>query len=205
MSTTKVRPEKRVRIASDDRRSQLLDAAAAMVAHGAIDAVTMDTVAVAAGVSRALLYKHFENREELLTALYARESARLHAQLSRAVSNEKTLAGMLRALVLGVVAAQTEQAVTLAALQAEEARGPEQRVVQTDRDRVTLRYFTAQAVEEFAVTSEVARDVLAIGLGSIPAVLRRWRTRPTDDHAERLADAYVAMVLGGLDRAKKSE
>src|SRR5436190_23784947 len=97
------------------RRDVLLDAAAEMVAAGDAEAVSMETVAARAGVSRALVYKHFSNRQALLNALYERESAHLHKGLSAAVERAETLEDMLRALIAGALAAQAERGATFAA------------------------------------------------------------------------------------------
>ena len=96
-----------------DRRDSLLDAAADMVATGNVESVSMEAVAKAAGVSRSLVYKHFENRHDLLSSLYERESAHLHSQLSADVRAAHDLAGMLRALVRGAIAAQASRGATL--------------------------------------------------------------------------------------------
>src|SRR6516164_2386234 len=98
--------------ASTGRRDALLDVAAQLVGRGDVDAVTMESVAAAAGVSRPLVYKHFSNRKELLRALFERESAHLHRQLSRAVLEADGLEQMLRALVEGALAAQDERGAT---------------------------------------------------------------------------------------------
>jgi hypothetical protein len=49
------------------------------------------------------------------------------------------------------------------------------------------------------VEPEVAMAFLGVALGAIPSILRQWRQRPTEKHAELLADCYVAMVMGGLE------
>jgi AcrR family transcriptional regulator len=180
-----------------DRRDSLLDVAADMVAND-VEAVSMDAVARAAGVSRALVYKHFANRHDLLSSLYERESARVHAQLSADVRAASDLAGMLRALVRGALAAQASRGATFAALSAGGGRSPAQRDVRRRRDGQTLRYFTNQAVREFGVTDLDARSGLAIALGAIPTVLSRWRLRPTSETALLLEGTFVAMVIGGM-------
>lgn len=69
----------------DDRRQQLLDAAAQiLVEHGAA-AMSMERLAVEAGVSKALPYKHFENSEAVLAALYRRETEALGRAVWRAL------------------------------------------------------------------------------------------------------------------------
>src|SRR5437764_12764065 len=75
-------PLEPARLGREERRDAILDAAAALVAAGDVEAVSMETVAERAGVSRPLVYKHFANRGELLAALYDREAALLHAELA---------------------------------------------------------------------------------------------------------------------------
>jgi AcrR family transcriptional regulator len=171
-----------------------------MVANGHVEAVSMEAVAKAAGVSRALVYKHFANRHDL----YGRESALLHAQLSADVRGADDLAGKLRALVRGALAAQASRGATLAALSVQGRRPSKQRDVQRRRDGQTLRHFTDQAVAEFHVDELDARTALAITLGAIPTVLARWRLRPTREHALHLEDAYVAMAVGGMKEVART-
>ncbi len=58
------------RLTPDDRRRHLLDVARSIVESDGAAALTMDTLARAAGVSRALAYTYFENRSGLLQALW---------------------------------------------------------------------------------------------------------------------------------------
>jgi AcrR family transcriptional regulator len=195
MTTATARVERQ---ASDARRDLLLDAAAEMVATGDADAVSMESVALRAGVSRALVYKHFANRQALLHALYERESSHLHGSMSEAVQQASTLEEMLRALVSGALAAQSERAATFAALASQGGRPREQRDRQRRRDAQTLRHFTRQAVAELGLDEDTARTALGLALSSISVVLGQWRRRPSPEHATVLADTWLAMTIGGL-------
>ncbi|HET6875595.1 MAG TPA: TetR/AcrR family transcriptional regulator [Acidimicrobiales bacterium] len=180
------------------RRELLLDIAAQILAGGHADEVTMETVAARAGVSRALVYKHFANRQELLGALYERESRLLHRQLSAAVEQCDSLEGMLRALVEGALAAQATRSATFVALAAEGGRPAGQRDRQRRRDERTLRYFTDRAVDELGIGRRLAEPAIAMALGGIGSVLATWRRRPTEENARSLSELYVMMVMGGL-------
>ena len=164
----------------------------------------METVAERAGVSRALVYKHFANRHDLLSALYERESALLHAQLANEVRGAACLADMLRALVRGALDAQSSRGATFAALVSTGGRSRSQRDLQRRRDRQTLRYFTQRAVAELDLDEAEAAAGLGIVLGAIPAVLAQWRARPTPAHAATLQDAYVTLAMGGLREMGRS-
>jgi AcrR family transcriptional regulator len=58
---------------SPDRRAHLLDVATRLVVDDGPTAVTMERLAEAAGVSKALPYKHFDNIEAVFVAVYRRE------------------------------------------------------------------------------------------------------------------------------------
>ncbi|MBF6087728.1 TetR/AcrR family transcriptional regulator [Nocardia cyriacigeorgica] len=67
----------RRRLAPEQRRRLLVDAGARLFAERPYDAVLMEDVATAAGVSRALLYRHFPTKRELFAAVYEQASADL--------------------------------------------------------------------------------------------------------------------------------
>jgi AcrR family transcriptional regulator len=180
------------------RRDSLLDAAGALVAAGDAAGVTMETVAAASGVSRALVYKHFANRHDLLAALFERESRLLHRQLTLAVADAVGLEAKFRALVEEALAAQSSRGATFAALLSQGRRPADQRAVQHRRDGATVRYFAALAVAELGLEERQAITGTQLALGAIALVLQQWRHRPTPEYAEQLADAYVAFAMGGL-------
>jgi AcrR family transcriptional regulator len=192
-----------VRLARADRRDLLLDAAAELVATGDIEAVSMEAVAERAGVSRPLVYKHFANRSDLLAAVYQRESALLHAELTADVSAADSLEETFRALIHGALRAQASRGATFATLRMAGLRTRERREEQRQRDRTTLRYFAGQAVREFGLDRHQARAAVAILLGAIDAALAQWRGRPTRDHAALLEDTYVSLAMGGLEQLSR--
>jgi len=75
------------RMSRGQRRHQLLDVAAALLAEGDTQIVTMERVAEHAGVSKALPYAHFENAEALLVTLYRRASVDLGESIWRALED----------------------------------------------------------------------------------------------------------------------
>jgi AcrR family transcriptional regulator len=178
--------------------------AAEMVGRGDVDAITMESVASAAGVSRPLVYKHFSNRRELLRALFERESEHLHRRLRRAVLDADGLEQMLRALIEGALAAQDERGATFVALATRGGRPSDMIDVQHRRDSATLRHFTRQAVDELGLDEDAAATGMRLVLGSISLVLDQYRRQRSGKHAARLADAYVALSMGGLRALKRN-
>jgi AcrR family transcriptional regulator len=70
------------RLPAPERREQLLDVTKAMVAARGFHAVSIEAVAREAGISRPIVYGHFDDLRGLLEALVVRESARALEQLA---------------------------------------------------------------------------------------------------------------------------
>jgi AcrR family transcriptional regulator len=70
----------RRRLAPADRRAQLLAVGAGLFAARPYDEVLMEDVAEAAGVSRALLYRHFASKRDLFVAIYQQVADQLLAK-----------------------------------------------------------------------------------------------------------------------------
>ncbi|WP_433656665.1 TetR/AcrR family transcriptional regulator [Nocardia sp. CA-128927] len=67
----------RRRLSPDERRQVLLEAGARLFAERAYDAVLMEDVAASAGVSRALLYRHFPSKRDLFAGVYEQAAEQL--------------------------------------------------------------------------------------------------------------------------------
>jgi AcrR family transcriptional regulator len=65
-----------------ERREQLLDATKAIVAERGFHAVSIEAVAREAGITRPIVYGHFNDLTGLLEALVTRETARALGQLA---------------------------------------------------------------------------------------------------------------------------
>jgi AcrR family transcriptional regulator len=100
---------KRIESAAATRRA-LLDDAAALLDSGGPSAVTLREVGARAGVSRGAPYRHFADKESLLTAVavegWERIGDRMHA-----LQNDSRLlpADKLRAALIGVITISRQQ------------------------------------------------------------------------------------------------
>jgi AcrR family transcriptional regulator len=186
------------RVTSIDRRTSLLDAAAAIIEKDGVEAVSMESIADRAGVSRPLVYKHFTNRRDALAALYEREAARLHARMTARVRAVDTLAGMYRELLRTALEAAREQPRVFAALHSVSGlTRDEERLRQRRRDR-TVGFFTAQAVKEYGVSEPVSRAANRLLLVNLSAAVTQWFQHPTLQQAALIEHAYLGLVHGGL-------
>ena len=103
--TVTSRPRAR-RLSHSQRRQQLLDVAFDMLEAQGSEALRMDALARAAGVTRPVVYEHFDNREALLVALIEQHGLRLGREAAAAEATsgdfETDLRRSVRAYLDGV-------------------------------------------------------------------------------------------------------
>ena len=188
------------RVTAEARRDLLLDAARDLVGEVGPERITMGLVASRAGVTRALVYKHFADRHDLLDALYRREARSLDRRIRVAV--EAAAEGFepkLRAFVGATLDAIDESAPFFTPLRAAgAARGG--REDQRQRDRRLVGYFADLAQRDFAIDDKTARTVISVLFSGIRTLLGQMRSRPGAASRQRLLDTYVEMTLGALTR-----
>lgn len=90
------------RLGRAERREQILAAATEAFAATGFAATSLDDVAAAAGVTRVILYRHFESKADLYQAVLDRMCARLEAHV------EEPAHGFTDASIDGLIAAATE-------------------------------------------------------------------------------------------------
>lgn len=66
-----------------DRREQLLDVTTQLAVEEGFHAISLEAVARRAGITRAVIYQHFEDLHDLLGAVVRRESARALEQVGQ--------------------------------------------------------------------------------------------------------------------------
>lgn len=80
MSVSQVTPRKRM--SADERREQLLDVTKALVGEEGFHGVSIEAIARRAGITRPVIYAHFDDLDALLEAMLEREALRALAQLA---------------------------------------------------------------------------------------------------------------------------
>jgi AcrR family transcriptional regulator len=79
------KPSRRL-LPRDERQAQLLRAAATAFAHAGYAATSMDDVAAAAGVTKLIVYRHFESKDELYRAVLNRVAERLRDEFEQGLA-----------------------------------------------------------------------------------------------------------------------
>jgi AcrR family transcriptional regulator len=78
----------RTRMSAEERREQLLDVTKAIVGEEGFHAVSIEAIARRAGISRPIVYSHFEDLPGLLEAMVEREAGRALGQLNDVLPRE---------------------------------------------------------------------------------------------------------------------
>lgn len=80
--------EQRQLMARDERRASILAAAARAFAHGGFAATSMEDVAAEAGVTKLIVYRHFESKDQLYRAVLEGISTRMRQEFLRQLNTD---------------------------------------------------------------------------------------------------------------------
>lgn len=190
-----VRPARAARLPGQERREHLLDVAAELVVTRGVDAVTMEGVAAAAGVSKGLGYAYFANRGDLIRAVLDRELADLRQRTLAAVGAGRNLEERMRgALRVWCDVIEERGGLLGRLLNAHQV----QREVEERRWRTNRRneeFWADMIAKELGVPHDRAVAASGMLLASLSGFLERWRA---GDSRAFLEETYLALALGGL-------
>jgi len=171
-----------------------------MLNEAGFEALTMEGLAVRAGVSKGLGYVYFENADDLALALFDREVARIYHRIEIALSRsasepfEERLHRALSAYLDVVL----ERGVLLGPLQ---ARFGARWVKRKGRRRIAgfVDFWAQQLIAELAMAPERARIVARMLLAATETCAREWRDgRLSREEAENICVGFVTGGLGGV-------
>lgn len=188
------------RVSASDRREQYLDAAARIAAEQGVALVTMEAVAAAVGVNKALLYRQFDNRGELLAALFDRETAELDRRVALAMQVGDGFEAKVRAWAKAWFDHLGERATLYGRLMEARTIAPEVAARHRQRRRSLEKLYGEWYAAELGLPAEASRDVAAVMFAGLGGVLERWNAAPTRATRRRLEQTYVDLLLGGLSR-----
>ncbi|MFI6867313.1 TetR/AcrR family transcriptional regulator [Nocardia sp. NPDC050406] len=188
----------RRRLTPDERRGQLLDVGAELFAERPYDEVLMEQVAERAGVSRALLYRHFPAKRDLFAAIYERsaEQRLTEAALDPALPLPERLAAALDTHIDYFAA---NRHTVLAANRTLAGDRTIQAIMATHHARLRdqLLDTTGLTDTERAATSAVLLSWLVF----VHVLCVEWLERENFSRAE-LRDACVGALLGALSHGR---
>ena len=197
---------------SIDRRTQILEAAVVCFAKRGFHQASMHDISAEAGISVGLIYRYFENKEEVISAMAARHKQEIHDVVERA-RQAPTLLESLEILFTAHCCESSPQiqSAFVVDLYAESSRNPRVKdlvrdVLQTAMDGVTdviARSPEAKSAVHGLSPKEMCELIFAVARG----MLMRDTLRPPEmTAAERRAHQLeVTRRLWGLLFKPESE
>ncbi|MBD0690803.1 TetR family transcriptional regulator [Streptomyces sp. CBMA123] len=187
--------ERRRRLSPDERRAQLLAVGARAFAARPYEEVLMEQVAEQAGVSRALLYRHFTSKHELFAAVHRKASDDLLARTRFDPADtlvEQLVEGMDAHLDHFVANRHT----VLAANRVLAGDPVIQTIITEELDALRGRLLTVLPLADEGARLAVSQ-VLRSWLVFVRVLVVDWLTEPSCTRTE-LRDACIGAVLGAL-------
>ena len=89
-------PDKKKRLPAAERRQQLLEAAAFVFAERGFEAAATLSIARRAGVSEALLFRHFSSKKDLFRAVLQDLLIKQDGEVSATLTSERTALGVVK-------------------------------------------------------------------------------------------------------------
>jgi AcrR family transcriptional regulator len=185
------------RLSSAQRHMQIMDSATALILQRGLVHCTLEEVAVEAGISKALIYRHFSSRDELLTALLEREFSVLRGHGLGAFAPDAPFEHIVRASTEKAFAYLHERGAILrelfsdrSAVQLLQARDREERMAST-------RFFVEKSIGTYRVPPEVAQIIAVITINAPAAAARGLRKFGFDPMQS--AQVWSEFILGGWE------
>lgn len=188
--TVEQRPRAK-RLSREQRREALLDAAAEIVVSNGIDAVTMEGVAAEAQVSKALPYAYFDNANQVLEALFAREMGALDAEVAERMRDAEDFDGRVRATLEAWFDTIKERGVLVGALLQPQHEGPVSGT-QRRRDDFVRSFWTGLVCQEYDLDEDQAKIAAAMMIAGSQGLLPLWLRREVK--RQKLIDTFVHLA-----------
>jgi AcrR family transcriptional regulator len=196
------------------RREQLLAAALGEFGRRGFHSTQMDHVAVAAQVSKALLYQHFESKEELfadVTSLVVGEvTERMNVAVRAAEGSLDRVRALVRVLFEYATLEPEAWALIVRHLDKPEV-GVELRELRdrlgesfTDLLMINRRADPALGLAALAATERKVRLMVPLVYGSLFSLVSWWLEHP-DTPRDRAESMAVEFIWLGLDRLRTGE
>ena len=186
-----------------ERREFFVDVVTALVADEGLAAVTMERVAAMAEVSKPVLYRHFADRGELLTALLERCWRELDAAVQAKLKNARTLDEQLRALVTGYFDELDRQGPVLQMMVVSGWHEPAVEKARCRRHRAAEQQWSSFYQQRMGLPRAVADPAAAVLRSALEGAAGYHVDHP--DSGEEVIETCIAIMRAGLDRLKRDQ
>jgi len=196
-------PRRRGRPPTAGMRQRILRAAESVFLRKDFHEVRMDDVAGACGVGKGTLYRYFESKDALFTALVLDGIDHLRSQLESAVAGPGEPVAKLERVVRASLAHLWERRFLFALLHRREHKPSRTDAREWERRRARLAKVVEDAVREATDAGQVRPVDPRITAETLLALLRAMdRTRRPADSLDALSTSVFDLFLCGAGTAK---
>ncbi len=189
-------PRTRTRLDPEARQTQILDHTAKLIATEGFSGVSMERVARAAGVSKALVYNYFSNQENLLKSLLRRDLERIQRDQMHAATSARTFPELVRNTTHIALLEVERRGAFVRRLLVEASVVNAADMVRMREHDVNVQYLARRVAKEFDVAMPDALKLTEIGLGlTIAAGDYLQKTGASRADVENMT---VAMIIGAV-------
>lgn len=198
------RKRARVRLENDQRRAQLLALARKIFTERAYDEVSIDDLAMAAKISKGLLYHYYPTKRDLYVASLREVAAEILTAVSSATDIDDSPVERLRAAVDAYLThVQGLGTVYVALLRGGIGSDPEVAEVLESTRRAFLDQFLERSVMAQAIAANPILHLALRGwIGMVEATSIEWVAKPSVE-LPRLRDLLVDNLVAALQNAQK--
>ncbi|XOV82725.1 MAG: TetR/AcrR family transcriptional regulator [bacterium] len=183
------------RLSSAARKESFLQAASQLIRARGLEGLTMEGLAAFCEVNKALPYRHFANRDDLLVALYDYENRKFDERLGASEIDTEDFAASLRHLVFTWYADVKSGTGTPELMQARTQSG-ELEARRRVRVQTSVSYIADLVQSSYDVKRDKAKLAASVLLAGSQGLVAFWRT-PGLDH-EGLTESFIAMSVGAV-------
>jgi TetR/AcrR family transcriptional regulator, fatty acid biosynthesis regulator len=180
------------------RRGLILDETARIVLADGLSALSMEEVARAAGVSKALVYSYFPSKGALLAALLLREHASFQTKARMAAEGVRTLDALIRLTTRAYLGHVAERGPLIQRLLGEPQAAAALRDADGAARKATVGFFAQAIAREHPITLERAATVADLLMGLTGAAGDHLLREGGD--AREVEDMVVEMIGAALRR-----
>lgn len=192
----------RKRRAPQQRRQEILDAAARIFDEKGYEATSIQDVADAVGILKGSLYYYIDSKEDLLFGIIEEAHLEGLANLERIEDMEADTLTQLRALleahVLSNMRNRTKVGVFFHDFRSLSGERHDTIVSERDRYDEKLRALIEQAQEEGVIVSELDAKIVSLGILGMLNWVYQWYSPDGPFAAEEIAAQFADLALGGL-------
>ncbi|MGW7256403.1 TetR/AcrR family transcriptional regulator [Streptomyces sp. NPDC054834] len=185
----------RQRLSPTDRRAQLLAVGAQLFAARPYDDVLMEEVAKEAGISRALLYRHFPSKHALFAAVYQQAADQLLAE-TRLDPADSLVEQLIQGMDVHLDYFMANRNAVLAANRVLVGDPVIQSIMTNELDALRTRLLAVLPLADESAREAVSA-VLKSWLVFVQVLCVDWLTHETCTRTQ-LRDTCIGALLGGL-------